>query len=696
MRSLKYILCASWICAWLSGCALLPTAPKASTPSAPEPTRTAVRTTAEPPPTATPLPEPQPAPTRTPTGAWIRLTPASGTPGTAVEVDGYFPDAPEAKIQNDGPLTHADACWGGCQTGLREAALAVTWSARDPGHFSLQIAVPSAPWLAADGLHPLTPGDYPVEVLFQLGCVPSAASGKTCSTATAAGAAFHLEQGYRGPECQSGSCGQLELAPAQAAPGETVRVTGFAPLLELIVQPFGYDLAIETKPAAVSSADLIYLGPIQQALDGSLTASFQAPQQAGGAPLAPGTYILALEAMGLPTTASQAKGAPPKKGSPPLLVAPTPFTLLPAPAWTARQRGAPLWIQPSSGIFGQGVAVDPAHPERIAACRAGSIQLSQDGGQTWASIPIRAVQNLALPGDLEIDPSQSTCQSVTLDSNHPDSFYAVFGAFSRQWGAPPVYYLGFFTPDRGKTWQLAPVTQAITQPTMTAGTFGGFSVSGDAVQALYFDTTGNDPANPPPLRVKQTKDGGLTWTQASLACPESGPCLRWGPAPSEVAGMGSGLPQDVKASFDQGRDWVDTGQSAELRMDGPHQLAALSQSEALLISGSASYPLLYTPDSGKTWQALGLPQLPGASSGWGYNGFYGLQILPGGSLLALNQDTGVWWALPPAAAGWCATRAVAPGKFPTPLNFAGGRVWWLDPTTGQPASAPASQFACQP
>ncbi|MCL4562522.1 MAG: hypothetical protein M1281_18160, partial [Chloroflexi bacterium] len=494
---------------------------------------------------ATPTLQPtiQPAPSSTPAGPWISLTPASGGPGTTVQVSGYYAGSlPVDQLQQQNYLTHADICWGGCTNGLPESALEVKWSQTDPGHFSLQFVVPSIPWLANDGVHKLQAGDYAISLMNldpnATGCKPSAAGTKDCPVASQINTTFHLTEGYRGPECQDASnCGRMTASPAQGAPGDTIQVQGWAPLMEIIGQPFGYYLVLETKPNAIAtSADLFQLATAQQAMDGSFTASFQVPQSAnyGSPALTPGSYTLALQAITLGINSSTTN----EKNFTPVLIAPTQFEITAAPGWAQRQRPAPLWIQPSSSLIDATVSADPSNPLRLAYCADGAIRLSEDGGQTWSSIPITAAGSATLPGDLEISPQQARCASVLLDPTHPDSFYAVFGAQSKQWGAPPIYYLGLYSTDRGQTWQVVPVTQSITQGSMDIGRFGGFVYSGNAIQALYYDTPSSDPAQPSPLKVSQTSDGGATWTPAALTCPPAGPCLRWGAAPSEIAGMG--------------------------------------------------------------------------------------------------------------------------------------------------------------
>lgn len=636
-----------------------------------------------------------PIETATPTGAWIKLEPDSGIPGTTVQIDGYLPGGlPENELKNANYLTHADVCWGGCQGGLLESGLQVSWSRQEPGHFHLQFVVPSIPWLSAGGLHQLKPGDYPVDIQYldpnTSGCSPSVATENGCSVTPQAGAVFHLNEGYNGPECQDvTSCGYLKISPASGAPGDTIQVQGWAPLLQIIGQPFGYDLVLETRKNA-SPQDMIYLATrqgevVRQSMDGSLTASFQVPQYAyDRSALEPGSYIIALLAPGLTSG----------KNIPTVLVAPTPFEISAAPAWVQRQRSAPLWIQSSAGKDSS-LSLDALDSNRLAYCVEGAIQVSLDGGQSWVSVPTSPVNNLALPGDLVLDSSAPICRSILLDSSHPDSFYAVFGAKDKQYGIPPVYYLPFYTSDRGKTWQLVPIPVVKTISSMIEGRFGGFWTDGAVVQALYFGDVGQD-NQAAPLLVEQTLDGGTTWTPGSLTCPTSGPCLRWGLGPAEVSGMGADLLQDVMVSFDQGKTWNSSGETVNVRLPGQHELVALSQAEALIVSGDARYPLRYTPDGGRTWQALALPPFPVTNPGWPLFGYSGLQMLPNGNLLALNLDTGEWWALSPDAQDWCPLKISAPGKSPVLLQPAGNRIWWFSAMTDKPQSAPISIFVCKP
>ena len=639
-----------------------------------------------------------PSLTSTPAGAWINLSPASGKPGDTVRVEGYLPNPPSsADLQNSSYQTYATLCWGGCQSGLMEEGLEMTWSTQDTGHFSLSFPVPQAPWLSADGPHALDAGNYPIALQYlaqNMDTCPTPGL-KGCILEIPAEAPFHLTSGSSGPACPDLACAQLALAPAQGKPGDTIQVTGWAPLLQIIGQPFGYSLAL-VFPATNSytSSNLFSFGlPVTQAMDGSLSASFQVPQFSGdGTPLAAGEYQVALEAGGLALKAGGANATPEvmaaAKGAPPLWLAPTAFSLTAALAWAALPQSNPLWIQPAAGLLAPVVAVDPSNPARLAYCTPGAIQVSQDGGTSWNSVSTSPVAALLAAGPYALGQSLAACTAVTLDGARPHSFYAIFSTTNKQYGAPPEYFMGFFTSDNGKTWQAAPTPPEGQSPPMVER-FGGFWSDGQAVQALYLgDAAGSSPAAPAAL-VEQTTDGGATWSQAALKCPSSGPCLRWGPAASTISGMGAGLPQWVMASPDHGQSWASSGEQVELRMSGPQELAALSPTEALVVSGNDVYPLRYTRDGGQSWQPLSLPSLPGAAA------FNGLQLLPDGSLAAMNPDSGAWYRLAPAAQAWCALSLPIPGNFPVVLQAAGDQAWWLSPVDGSLQKTPLSSFACK-
>ena len=223
--------------------------------------------------------------------------------------------------------------------------------------------------------------------------------------------------------------------------------------------------------------------------------------------------------------------------------------------------------------------------------------------------------------------------------------------------------------------------------------FGGFWNTDQAVQALYSGDSTGKPFEATPVLVEETADGGKTWQVGALTCPANGPCLRWGAAPGSISGMGSDLPQFVMVSQDNDQSWISTGQLVALRTGTPNELAAYSSTVAVLISGDAQYPLLVTQDGGTTWQAYTLPSLPNSGQSIGVQ-FNGLQLLPGGSLVAMIPDTGVWYALLPSAQDWCKLNVTIPGNYPMLLQTSGNKVWWSSPVDQSLQSAPLSEFTC--
>src|SRR5262249_40818722 len=100
--------------------------------------------------------------------------------------------------------------------------------------------------------------------------------------------------------------------------------------------------------------------------------------------------------------------------------------------------------------------------------------------------------------------------------------------------APPTFWDVFVTSDAGCTWRALPAPSGAQLDHVQ---FGGFQVTDRAVQAL-FTAPGTSP-EPPPALVEQTLDGGRSWLTATLTCPATGPCVRWGAASTTVTGMGA-------------------------------------------------------------------------------------------------------------------------------------------------------------
>lgn len=644
--------------------------------AAASPTPSAPTTLPATPPAATLAPTTPPTPAGTPTGTWMKLSPDTAAPGTQINIEGYMPGGPTAaEAQKNQALAEANLCWQSCLTGFVEVGQPVQWSATDPGHFTTQFTVPSVPWVSGQDPAPVAPGDYTISIQ----CLEPQLQGCALKEG-AAPATFHLT-GPTPNQCTSGQpCAQLSLSPSHGQPGDQIQVTGWAPIAEIIGgNPFGANLVMETPG---SSQPSVQIGQITQAADGSLSGSFQVPQSLPGeGALKAGSYTVAIQ-ISTPNTV--------KVGGSTVLLAPTAFTLTGAMTWASLKTGQPLHIQPATSMVNPTPATLSPASNTIAYCQPGGIQLSIDGGQNWRSISTSEVASLAdkagySPMANGGPAGKATCLTVTLDAAHPRSLFATFEMADKKAGAPPVYFMGYYSTDEGHSWAAVPA------PTSEAARdFGGFWSDGQGlVQALYAAPTSSSGQAALPL-IQHTTDGGATWQAGSLTCPASGPCLRFGAAPGAISGMGAPLPQVLYVSSDGGLTWKSTGINVELRLASPSELVSLTDKTVALISGDSPYPLQVSMDGGNIWQTVALPPIPGNESGGAT--LSGLQMLPNGSLVALSGSQ--WMALPSGASAWCPVPGASLPASPVLVRAAAGDLWWVSPGGQGIGQAPMSAFAC--
>jgi hypothetical protein len=359
-----------------------------------------------------------------------------------------------------------------------------------------------------------------------------------------------------------------------------------------------------------------------------------------------------------------------------------------------------LWVSSSSDLFNRVVSVDPKNQQRIAYCAPDEIRLSLDAGQTWESpistvgVAAAAEQNgyTLFSGD---SPSSATCLSVTFDPEFSSTLYAIFSAAQMQYGAPPVFYMGFFTIDNGNTWEFVP-----PPPSLTLEDFGGFwNLGGYSVEAM-FHTINQSDDQIPNVVLQETDDGGQTWQPGELSCPKSGPCLRWGPAASNIPGMGSPLPQEILISLDGGQSWSTIDPPVELRLPAPNQLVAISDHEVAIIAGSISHsaagtetpPVRYSEDSGRTWQEFDLPAPASASSEITY--YPGLQILPNDTYLTQAPENSTWLWMSPTLQDWCPVNTDSLPLIPQLLQSVGDQLWWVNAESNQAEHISLSEITC--
>lgn len=605
----------------------------------------------------------------------LTLSPAVGPPGTVVQVTGYLRGGPTAAEAAKNPGDQFPTlCWGSCSTSLT-LSVTLKWSARHVGYFTTRFTVPRVPWLTAGGAHALTAGSYAVG----LQCLPS---GPGCAQQPPALSAAFTMRGPGSTACQPGRrCAWLRLTPTAAAPGQTVQVTGWAPLTPVIGQPFGYGLWMTGLPPQAGDGGADLLGQVAQGPSGTLSGSFQVPPGIGGlGPQRPGVHTLALRYLFLgtvdlrsATTASARKSA---VAAGTVQLAPVSFRVKAAPSWAALGRLRPLAITPNGALITQ----DAAHPADLAYCAPdGGIARSSDGGSTWTTIPTAgmpaALRASTYAPYLPFGPTGGSegppCTGVVLDPAHPGIVYATFGAASAKYGAPPTFTLGFWTGDAGRTWHLVPAPRGY----VLAG-FGGFQVSGHTVVALFNrQSAAVSRGRWTAERLVDAAD--QSWRPAALGCPAAGPCLRYGPAPNGLGPCAmNGAPQTVWASADGGRRW------SEVHGVAPNacnlaQLVALGPRALALVSGSpeTAYPLLLSTDGGAAWRYVALPALPGQAGN--YPGpLAGLQMLPDGALAATSPNGAHLMLLPPGAGAWCVAAApLPPGANSDAMDALAGRLW---------------------
>ncbi len=606
-------------------------------------------------------------------GAWLKTTTKAARPGSTVLVTGYIPGAQPATASAQAG-SYANLCFGGCAAGLTEAAVPVHWSKTAPGQFTMALWVPATAWLTPQGPQALENGTYRVSVqcvALTPGCAQRPGEASTVVHVT----------GVHYRPCPKTACATLTLSLSRAEPGNLVAVHGWAPLQQIIGTAFPYNLvmlpgqatwrytvATPSKGGSPPSA-AVQIASLQQRLDGTFSGSFRVPAALpGSGQVHPGTYTMALQA-----TLSG-------KSFTVVTLAPAGLQVEANPSWASLGRLSPIASTWSASV-GMATLSSPAgSPDRIAACGVnGAILLSSDGGKIWSALPDQAVVQAAARTSYPLATMASpqhtaTCNSVLLDSAHPDTVYASFSAaYGPYHSIPPIFTVGYVTTNLGRSWQAVPPPAGFT-----LGEFSGFQPAGAATLALFASPAA--PGSAAKTAVLATLDGGLTWTPSHLTCPSLGPCLRFGPAPSETGGMGAAFPQPLLWSSDAGSSWQAPAWPSQVVLNqGPSELVALSQTRALLLSGASQYTLRATSDGGRHWQNIALPAVPDAQNG--ASGLPDAVILPSGALLAQNPNTQTWILLPPLATAWCPVTALPTGFVSQPAVI-GARLWYVRGTSG--------------
>lgn len=577
----------------------------------------------------------------TPKGPMV-LSPATGPPGTVVTLHGYLASmryATAAERQN--ATFGGTIAFGGFRAGLEISADAITWSSIDPGHFTTTFRVPVTNWLTPTGTAVLAPGPYRVVIRCFGIVVRGCAGGPGQLSAT-----FTLTD----PVQHAPAAAWLSFSPSTAAPGQVVRVTGWAPLTNVIGQPFGYNLVWGVGGIQVAS--------IQQRLSGRLSGSFQVPAYVGSGPTHAGTVMLSLSYLFLQgKTGAVPLSADQKKLSGLVTLAPTPFRVVKGMQWSSldavpvRQSAAPspIWVAPSGR-------------QVLMAGPSGSFL----GGPPDALRPLDLTGTMALAARQGYPVlAHGMVDSILGVAIFPQSRFITLSTYKATYGeVPPVFLSPFVSTDGGATWQTVPAPSS-----MSYGDFVGFRDIGRAVFALWAKTGAT--------MVEETTNGGQSWSPGSPPCPVTGACLMLGPGPNAFQGMGT---PELQAVWRQNRQhqWV-TSASEAINI-ATLQLSTLPHGRALLVDSAAANPVQLSSDGGRTWENVAVPNPPGSAS-FAASPYANLLLLPNGALLAnATGSTGAnaWYILPTGQSRW---QGVPPAILPPNadgLTVADGELWWYN------------------
>jgi hypothetical protein len=356
------------------------------------------------------------------------------------------------------------------------------------------------------------------------------------------------------------------------------------------------------------------------------------------------------------------------------------------PDWASLGTLHPLSIL-RSGLDAFGV--DPADPHRFAYCAGNAIQVTADGGQTWSPIPIQGVVAASAatkyPLGTRYQANAVSCDTVVLDPSHPASFFALFSTVEPT-GPPPMYYVGYFTKDAGRTWHPVPVPAGSD---MRA--FGGFQVDLSGVRAVYTMWSDSLPPDQPIVAVEVTVDGGSTWTKGNLACPPAGPCLALGSKHWARCMAVEGW-EAVLVSIDKGKSWSTTNHIRSCWR--VVEVVGLASGRLVTLDGRSQFPLTVSDDGDRTSRTIALPLLPNQTNT--YPDYGNLELLPDGRLLSVSVH---WYLLVPGASAWCSVASGPTGNqtaepAPPAPQLVGDQFWLVDGSPETPHSFPLSVLHC--
>ncbi len=589
-------------------------------------------------------------------GAYMTVSPTSGPPGTMVTLSGFLPEMVKVKPgANSSYPFQGNIGFGGFRYGLSMTSTStITWSTRHPGHFITRFEVPKTAWLTAKGVHPLTSGNYTVAIdcfgAVQPGCAVGADQATTTFRLT--GGLSHTPRPY------------LAMSPDHAKPGQTIKVTGWAPVTNIIGHnPFGYQLTWSQDGHA---SEFGQLGSVTQSLTGQIIGTFTVPGTLSngesvtqGAATVGLTYVFNGRAasIGVPSNA---------KGMVSTAIAGTKFKVQMPLMWAQLHTATPLRedvnLKPLT-VAGNALAWPGATPGQFWFRPSST-------GSPWQAVSLSGILPLSLVNGYPAKwttGGKPSADTVTLVKGFPQSYFVTVSSIKKTIGeAPPIYYTAYYTMDRGRTWRTVPVPTGFT-----LGQFGGFHVDGPSLYAYWVGHHGA-------FASEYTTNGGTTWSNGFPGCPSGGPCLRFGATPMVYPGMGVGLLEPVWRQTMQ-HQWV-KATSVNTNM-GSSELVALSPNQSLLVNPTGAYPLELTTDGGRQWQDVALPTPPQPVQGG--SPYQSLLMLNNGTLLAhMNFASGTaWYAL---AAGGHVWQPVSTSILPAAnltMTLSGSNIYWYSATS---------------
>lgn len=566
----------------------------------------------------------------------ITLSPDAGLPGTVVTVRGYIPSMKNESVKTLDQNSIGNIAFGGFTDGLEYAASSSTWSASDPGHFEARFTVPKTAWLTPTDTHALVNGSYSVAI----NCFTVGQAQAGCDLGpNQASATFTLTGAPQKPAPKA----YLHLSLDRAKPGDTVHVTGWAPLTEIIGVPFPYNFTWSQNGNTSSPVS----GTLSQSLSGQLSGSFKVPAANARAGLAHVGLQYLFERSNVSVSLAE---------TPIHVLAPLTWAQLAIPSAVASESNSePI------GRSGDLVA--------LPSQTTGTFLASRNGGRSWRIVNVSAINQLAekmgYPTDWTTEKSPEV-STVLVDARDPSSFFITTAAISKKYGsAPPIFYTPYYSINSGASWRAVPVPRGFTQ-----GDFGGFLTSNGRIEATWVKNSAT--------AIEVTDNGGVSWHMGALLPLYNGLPLQFGAFPDQYPGMGVGIQQPVASEIHD--HWATSTTVDATAAGAPASQLDRLLDGTLLINPMSPYEVELTQNGGTSWQYVAIPNPPGGLTG------QELMMLHNGNLITTGSNGG-WYLLRARSTVWTPIpKTILPSGLQV-IEQIGGELWWYQYA---PASASAA------